>query len=376
MQTPAPLSLEDVYSRIVMSSLSPRTGSSCEGAAGDSPGVHDARALDGERERSGSLPSSPKPLPRRALKQPQQQEQRRGSPVPPLLPPSVHLATGMMPGPGPPPIAAAEAGVESSMRRSAEWRRHEAQDVALALAASVPSAGAAAPGSPSGGGRRRGPDAPRVLVVDDSAINQMVALRFLKKYGLPAEAVGDGAQALCRLYPLRASPSALSREVHRGSSELAGGEEGERGSHSGDPPSGRGAGAADEAGEYPGADVSASHGCRDAEGARGPEELPPFDIVLMDIQVSAPCLLLPAPCVARPCVPGDPCHRRCPCHCVPQLSGPGARTFPCLWWSTEPGCSGLSTLSVPTRNGTVTLWGPLKGSALPPHPSRCQYWMG
>jgi len=71
---------------------------------------------------------------------------------------------------------------------------------------------------------------PRVLVVDDSVINQKVALRFLKKYGLPAEAVGDGAQALHRLYPLHTPASALSPEVEQNAGELRG-EASQKGAH-------------------------------------------------------------------------------------------------------------------------------------------------
>lgn len=40
-----------------------------------------------------------------------------------------------------------------------------------------------------------------ILLADDSVVNQKVAVRFLKKKGMGAEAVGDGAQAIQRLYP-------------------------------------------------------------------------------------------------------------------------------------------------------------------------------
>ena len=59
----------------------------------------------------------------------------------------------------------------------------------------------------SAGGLRRtgsgqeGSGGLRVLVADDSAVNQKVAVRFLRKKGLTAEAVGDGAEALIKLYP-------------------------------------------------------------------------------------------------------------------------------------------------------------------------------
>ncbi|CAI5468349.1 unnamed protein product [Closterium sp. Yama58-4] len=40
-----------------------------------------------------------------------------------------------------------------------------------------------------------------ILLADDSVVNQKVAVRFLKKKGMVADAVGDGAQAIQRLYP-------------------------------------------------------------------------------------------------------------------------------------------------------------------------------
>lgn len=398
----APLSLEDVYSRIVMSSLSPRGASSQDGATGG-PSRVQSRALDGERGHSGSLPSTPRSLSRRVVKQQEQAPQSSGFLVPPSLPPSVHSTA---PGPGPRSSAAQEGGEGSSGRHLAQWRHHEAQDAALLVPASAssfdspasgprgaltlahPIAEAAAVGTGAGAaprepgsspgerclldsawgaevvppeghaasvreslhlhlplvrqlsgererlrrrasmekakGRKRhvpvdrpasslkasevrsgpsttppkagpsqvapgsGPSVPRVLVVDDSLINQKVALRFLKKYGLPAEAVGDGAQALARLYPHMAPASDLSMDTGLSACELRG-EVSQRGGPIPYPTCGRGSGIAEEAasGEGPRQAAPGSGSPRDADGAHGPLSIPPFDVVLLDIQVSA-----------------------------------------------------------------------------------------
>ncbi|HEY7067664.1 MAG TPA: response regulator [Chloroflexota bacterium] len=96
--------------------------------------------------------------------------------------------------------AATEAGIVACLTKPV--RQSQLLDALTRVAADVVPAeqptpdgaaasAAAAPSVPS--------DAPRILVVEDSAINRQVAVGILEKLGYHADAVGDGAEALAAL---------------------------------------------------------------------------------------------------------------------------------------------------------------------------------
>jgi signal transduction histidine kinase/DNA-binding response OmpR family regulator/HPt (histidine-containing phosphotransfer) domain-containing protein len=97
-------------------------------------------------------------------------------------------------------LDAEDVGIAASLTKPV--RQSQMLDVlvrvgAEAVPAAVPAATVRA--APGPGNGAAGGDAPRVLVVDDSPINQQVALGMLAKLGYHGEAVGDGHAALAAL---------------------------------------------------------------------------------------------------------------------------------------------------------------------------------